>query len=152
MWYNPYKLLFMKKNTRENHVNEKIVRIVAAQVVLFTILLLLTNWKILALFLVVDFTLRVFTKTPSLMVLNAKGISKSFKLIPKPIFAPPKRFATTLGLLISILMALFMYFDLTTGAYAVGGILILFAAMEAFLNICIGCYIYNWIIAPFNKN
>jgi cell division septal protein FtsQ len=52
MWYNPYKLLFMKKNTRENQVNEKIVRIVAAQVVLFTILLLLTNWKILALFLV----------------------------------------------------------------------------------------------------
>lgn len=67
------------------------------------------------------------------------------------IFAPPKRFAAVLGLLFSVLIALFLFLDFTTGAYFVGGVLILCASLEAFLNICLGCYVYNWIIAPFLK-
>lgn len=142
----------MKKIISKNHVNEKIVRIIAGQVVLLTILLLFTSWKILALFLVADFALRVFTKTPSLLAFNAKLISKTFNLKPKPIFAAPKRFAASLGLLFSILIALLLYLDYTSIAYIVGSILIICAALEAFLNVCLGCYIYNWVIVPFDKN
>ncbi|MDD2299932.1 MAG: DUF4395 domain-containing protein [Fermentimonas sp.] len=141
----------MKKNISKNHVNEKTVRIVAVQVVLFTLLLLITNWKIIALFLVIDFALRAFTRIPSLFALNAKGISKTFDLKPKPIFAPPKRFAAALGLLFSLAIVIFQYLDLTIGVYVAGSILLLCAALEAFLNICLGCYVFNLIIVPFTK-
>src|SRR5690606_32469762 len=142
----------MKKIISKNHVNEKTVRIIAGQVVLLTILLLFTNWKILALFIVADFAVRVFTKIPSLLALNANVISRTLNLTPKPIFAAPKRFAAALGLIFSVLIALLMYFDLPSIAFAIGSILIICAALEAFLNICLGCYIYNWIILPFIKN
>jgi hypothetical protein len=135
----------MKKSISKNHVNEKIVRIVAGQVVLITILLLLTEWRIL------DFALRAFTTIPSLLALNAKGISRTFNLTPKPIFAPPKKFAAAIGFLFTVTIAVLLYMGLITGAYVVGGILIFCAALEAFLNICIGCYVFNWLVAPFIK-
>ncbi|CEA15765.1 MAG TPA: DUF4395 domain-containing protein [Fermentimonas caenicola] len=141
----------MKKSISKNHVNEKIVRIVAGQVVLITILLLLTEWRILAYFLIIDFALRAFTTIPSLLALNAKGISRTFNLTPKPIFAPPKKFAAAIGFLFTVTIAVLLYMGLITGAYVVGGILIFCAALEAFLNICIGCYVFNWLVAPFIK-
>jgi hypothetical protein len=49
------------------------------------------------------------------------------------------------------LIALFLYFNLLVPAYITGFILILCATLEAVFNICLGCYIYNWIIAPLSN-
>jgi|AGTN01.2.fsa_nt_gi hypothetical protein len=142
-----------KKSISKNHVDEKVVRLIAAQVILLTLVTLLTGWTLLALFLAVDFALRAFTRIPSPLAVIAKGIAKAFKLTPKPIFAAPKKFAAGLGFLFSIGIALFFYIDLHTAAYATGGILIVCATLEAVFNICLGCYVYSWIIAPVvNRN
>ena len=67
---------------------------------------------------------------------------------PKPIFAPPKRFAAGLGLLFSLGIAACLHLHYPAATYAIAGILILCAALEAAFNICLGCYVYNWIVAP----
>ncbi|MBF6628949.1 MAG: DUF4395 domain-containing protein [Proteiniphilum sp.] len=138
-----------KRSTSRNHVNEKVVRLIAAQVILLTLATLLTEWIGLALFLAVDFALRAFTRTPSPLALSAKGLTKVLRLKPKPIFAPPKRFAASLGLLFSLGIALFLYLNYLTASYATGSMLIVCAFLEAVFNICLGCYVYNWFVAPF---
>lgn len=142
-----------KKSTSKNHVNEKVVRLIAAQVILLTLITLLTGWTWLALFLTADFALRAFTHIPSPLAVIAKGLAKAFGLTPKFIFAPPKRFAAALGLVFSLGIAVFLYLHYPVAAYATGGILIVCATLEAVFNICLGCYVYNWIVAPIvNRN
>lgn len=138
----------IKKNTSKNHVNEKVVRLVAAQVILLTLVILLTEWIWLALFLAADFALRAFTRVPAPLAVIAKGLTKVFRLTPKPIFAPPKRFAASLGLLFSLAIALFLYLQEQPATYATGAILIVCASLEAVFNICPGCYVYNWVVVP----
>lgn len=137
-----------QKSISKKHVNERIVRLVAAQVILLTLITLLTGWLWLALFLAVDFALRAFTRIPSPLAVIAKGLAKAFKLTPKPIFAPPKRFAAGLGFVFSLTIALFLYLHFYVAAYVTGGILIVCATLESVFNICLGCYVYNWIVVP----
>lgn len=141
----------MKINISKNYLNENVIRIVALQVIIVTVVTLTFNWYILALFLAIDFAIRSFTRITSPLAFIAKGVTNLLNLRPKPIFAPPKRFAATLGTIFSILIALFLYFNLLVPAYITGFILILCATLEAVFNICLGCYIYNWIIAPLSN-
>ncbi len=142
-----------KKSISKNHVNEKVVRLIATQVILLTLIILLTGWTWLAFFLAADFVLRAFTSIPSLLAVIAKGLAKAFGLTPKPIFAPPKRFAAGLGFVFSLGIGIFLYLHYPVSAYATGGILIVCATLEAVFNICPGCYVYNWIVAPIvNRN
>ena len=142
-----------KKSTLKNYVNENVVRLIAAQVILLTLILLLTGWIWPAFFLTVDFALRAFTHIPSPLAVIAKGLAGAFGLTPKPIFAPPKRFAARLGFVFSLGITVCLYYHYLVAAYVTGGILIVCAALEAVFNICIGCYVYNWIVVPIvNKN
>ncbi len=142
-----------KKNTSTNYVNEKVVRLIAAQVILLTLVTLLAGWTWLALFLAADFALRAFTRVPSPLAFIARGLAKAFGLAPKPIFAPPKRFAAGLGFVFSLAIAVFLYLHYPVAAYVTGGILIVCATLEAVFNICLGCYVYNWVVAPVvNRN
>ncbi len=137
-----------QKNVSKNHVDENVVRLVATQVFLITLITLLTGWAWLALFLAADFGLRAFTRVPSPLATVARGTVKALKLTPKPIFAPPKRFAAILGLFFSVGIAIFLFLNYLNVAYAVGAILIFCAVLEAAFNICLGCYVYNWIVTP----
>lgn len=142
-----------KKSTLKNYVNENVVRLIAAQVILLTLITLLTGWIWAVLFLTADFALRAFTHIPSPLAVIAKGLAGALGLTPKPIFAPPKRFAANLGFVFSSGIALFLYLHYSVAAYVTGGILIVCATLEAVFNICIGCYVYNWIVAPVvNRN
>ena len=141
-----------QKSISKNHVDERVVRLVAAQILL-TLIVLLTGWLWLALFLAADFALRAFTRILSPLAVIAKGLGKAFKLTPKPIFAAPKRFAAGLGFVFSLIIAVCLYAHFYTAAYVTGGILLACATLEAVFNICLGCYVYNWIVAPIvNKN
>jgi|SRR5690554_1210671 len=144
-------------NSLKYHVDENVVRLVATQVFLLTLITLLTEWAWLGLFLAIDFGLRAFTSAPSPLALIAKKITKTFKLTPKSIFAPPKRFAATLGFIFSIGITVFLFLYNPSVAYVIGGILFFCAILEAIFNICLGCYVYNWMVAPLvnkrlNKN
>lgn len=137
----------------KNHVNEHVVRLVAAQVLILTLAVVLTSWEWLAFLLAVDFALRAFTRIPSPLALIARSLANTFKLAPKPIFAAPKRFAAGLGLLFSLLIGIFLSINWPITALVTAIILAFCALLEAAFNICIGCYIYNWVIVPiFNRN
>lgn len=128
--------------------DEHVIRITAAQVVILTVVILLTQSEILAIFLSLDFGIRTFSTQSSLLSLIAKAISGIFKFQPKPVFAAPKKFAALLGFVFSTTIFSLVHFNLYTGAWIVGGILIFCALLESAFNICIGCYVYNIVVAP----
>lgn len=130
------------------HTDENVVRITAAQVVLLTGVILFTHWSVLAALLAVDFAIRAFSACPSPLALLSKSVVKSLQLDPHPIFAPPKKFAAGIGFVFSLTIALLFYFKLVVAAYVVGGILVFCAILESVFKICLGCYAYNWIVAP----
>lgn len=141
----------MKINMSHNQLNENIVRIVALLVVITTLFTLAYSWVFLAVMLAVDFALRSFTRVTSPLAYIVKSVSRYLNIKPKPIFAPPKKFAAALGFIFSILIALFLYLNLLIPAYITGLVLIVCATLESAFNICLGCYVYNWIIVPFNR-
>ncbi|MBF6598557.1 MAG: DUF4395 domain-containing protein [Fermentimonas sp.] len=134
-----------------NQLNENNIRIVALLVVIVTLITLAYSWIFLAVILAIDFALRSFTRVPSPLAFIAKSASRYLKLKPKHIFAPPKKFAAALGFIFSILIALFLYLNLLIPAYITGLILVLCATLESVFNICLGCYVYNWIVVPLNR-
>ena len=141
----------MKINIPRNQLNENVIRIVALLVVIATLVTLAYNWIFLAVILAIDFALRSFTRVTSPLAYIAKSASRHLKLKPKAIFAPPKKFAAALGFIFSILIALFLYLNLLIPAYITGLILVLCATLESAFNICLGCYVYNWIVVPLNR-
>ncbi|SIT27712.1 protein of unknown function [Filimonas lacunae] len=131
------------------YIDEHVVRIVAALVSVITIVLLFTGWEWLAVLLTVDFALRAFTRLPSPLAWAAKAVAKQAHWPPKPIFAPPKKFAAAVGSVFSILIFLFLHFQLITLYYITAFILLACAVLESVFKICLGCYMYNWIVIPF---
>lgn len=138
----------MNQKTKGLYVDENVVRIIAAQVILVTLSVLFTQWVIPAVILTIDFALRAFTTLPSPLALIGKAIAKAAGLPPKLIFAPPKRFAAALGFIFSLIITVTLHFNLIYSTYIIGGILIFCALLESVFKICLGCYVYNWIVLP----
>lgn len=137
-----------KQHPAGYYKDEYVIRITAAIVVILTLIILFAQSEILAIFLSLDFGIRAFTTQSSILSLIAKAISGSFRLKPKPVFAAPKKFAALLGFLFSTTIFSLVHFKLLTGAYIAGGILIFCAVLESAFNICLGCYVYNLVVAP----
>ncbi|OJV27201.1 MAG: hypothetical protein BGO32_04860 [Bacteroidetes bacterium 37-13] len=159
-----YKLK-MERSTEENgskivsnsfnskmYVEENMVRIVAAEVVVITAVTLATQYYVLAILLGVDFAIRSFTYLPSPLALAAKTIKARFGIKSIPIFAAPKKFAAGIGAVFSFAIFILFYLGLDVAAHAVGGILIFCAVLESGFKICIGCYVYNWLVAPLKNS
>ncbi len=136
----------MKKKT--NQIDRNVVQLVAAQVLILTLMTLLKGWIWLALLLAADFALRAFTSVPSPLAIFAKVLTRLLRTTPRSIFAPPKRFAAGVGLFFSLAIALFLFLHLPVVALTTGVILLVCATLEALFNICVGCYVYNWVVAP----
>ncbi len=130
------------------YVNEQAVRLIAFVVVILTGVLLYTRLEWVGLFMAVDFFLRAFTTIKSPLAILAKVILDKIQVVPKPIFALPKRFAAALGFVFSTAITVLFHFGLFTAAYAVGGILIFCAVLESVFKVCLGCYVYNGVVAP----
>lgn len=139
----------MSKNNNINlATDENIVRIIAAQVLIITAITLATSWIFPIFLLAIDFALRAFSNQFSPLKAVANKIAAFLKLKPKPIFAAPKKFAATLGFIFSMLIVVLLFLEFDYTAKIVASFLILFAILESVFNICVGCYFYNWIIAP----
>lgn len=130
------------------YTDENVVRAVAGQVIVLTLLALWFQSTFLSLFLAADFAIRAFTTTPSPLAMVAKKLLGLRRIAPKPIFAAPKKFAALLGWVFSLLIAAFLYWDLAAVGYVIGLILLVCAVLEAVFRICLGCYAYDWIVAP----
>ncbi len=139
------------KEISKLYTDENVVRFVAAQVVLLSLVAAYTESVILLIILVVDFGIRAYTFFPSPLALIGKFLQKTLRLKPHPIFAPPKKFAALLGFLFSLSALFLIELDLVFYAQIVLGILILCAFLESVFKICLGCYFYNWIIVPLHQ-
>lgn len=127
-------------------VNENRVRLVAFFVlVLALICFITTNW-IIAVFLLVDFTLRAFNlNNYSPLGLISGLLVKLFKLKNKPVDRAPKRFAAFIGLAFMIVIMLTLLIDLTVIAKIALVVLMIFAALESLVGFCAGCYVYSYL-------
>ncbi|MFW5695409.1 MAG: DUF4395 domain-containing protein [Alkalispirochaeta sp.] len=129
-------------------VNQAMVRSNALLTVLITATALVTGlWSIMAL-LAADFVVRGFFN-PRLSPLSMVS-SVLVGVLPfahKSIYFPPKQFAARVGLVFSATATVLLYSALPVPAALVMGTLIVFASLECFLNICMGCIVYNGFLS-----
>ncbi|MNY07690.1 hypothetical protein D3C86_1405060 [compost metagenome] len=126
----------------------RVIRVTAAQTAALVIAFLLSQWSILLWILLADFALRAFTYWPSPLVLVSRIIVNWVGLPALPIFAPPKKFAATLGFGFTALVLALWYTAPADATTIAGVVLITLTIMESCFNVCAGCYIHSWIVAP----
>ncbi|WP_379965050.1 DUF4395 domain-containing protein [Epilithonimonas sp. UC225_85] len=130
------------------YTDENTVRLTAFFVIIVIAVALFFKWPFLILLLVFDFIIRALGLSLSPLALFSKAILKILGLKRKPIFAAPKKFAATLGSVFTLLVFLLMLNGFDNSAFAVGFLLIILASLESFFKVCLGCYLYQFIVIP----
>jgi hypothetical protein len=104
--------------------------------------------------LALDFIIRAFIKPKySPLATLARGIVSGLNLPKKMVDSAPKVFAARVGVAFSVSATILFLLGAVTAGAIVLGILILCAALEAFLGFCLGCWMYalfpqniaNWL-------
>ena len=127
-------------------VDSNMVRIIAFQVALFTIMLLVTQESIFAMVLLFDFLIRAMRLNYlSPFQLFGNFILSLSSLTPKLCDESPKRFALYLGLIISSSLVVLFVMGVNTLATVISIILLICAVLEMAFDFCIGCKIYYYI-------
>ncbi|MES2062379.1 MAG: DUF4395 domain-containing protein [Bacteroidota bacterium] len=125
-------------------VNENKVRIIALLVLLSSIWFLLAGYNWLIILLVYDFFTRAFfMPNYSLLGALANVFVKLFKVPYTPTDRGPKRFAAGMGFVfvtIILIAAILGWVALLT---PLAILLCIFACLESFAGICVGCYVYT---------
>ncbi|MFW5821959.1 MAG: DUF4395 domain-containing protein, partial [Tangfeifania sp.] len=134
----------------EEKINEQVTRINALLTVLLVAAGFIFQSVLFFIFLLADFYIRAFTqlKYSPISFLSAK-LANALNLDKKPIAKAQKIFAARLGFVMTLAISILLYFNLTTAAIVVGGILVFFATLEFALAICVGCIIYTYLVLPF---
>ena len=126
-----------------NPVNENAARTVACFVVILAILGLITNSIYVLIFLLYGFIARVLTG-PTLSPIGQFATRIIAPNLPKKnVAGPPKRFAQMIGLVCSSLILYFFIIEQYVLSDVILFLLLGFAALEAFIGFCAGCYIFN---------
>jgi hypothetical protein len=133
--------------TFPNPVNDYAARSTAGLVVILAVVAIVVNEPILYALLAIGFVLRVAsgpTLSPfgqlSVRVIVPRLIKKT-KLVP----GPPKRFAQTIGLVVSGAALILSVLGLGLAAQVVTGLLIVAALLESVLGFCLGCTIFGFL-------
>ena len=126
-------------------VNEVAARTVAGCVVVLIGATILFEISALMWFIAYGFLARVLTG-PSLSpigLLATKVLVPLMGVRPRLVPGPPKRFAQSIGLVLSVAALLLNYvFGLQAAAYSVLGVVLFFAALESVIGFCMGCYVF----------
>ena len=136
----------------EEKINEKVTRFNALLAILFVVTGFLFNSVLFLVFLTADFYIRAYTKLKYSPISYVSSVlANAFNLNKKPINKAPKIFAARLGFVMALVISILFIFELNLAAMIVSGILIFFASLESILAICVGCYIYTYLVLPFYK-
>ena len=130
-------------------VNEYAARSVAGMVFTLAIVTIAADAPWLLFALVYGFIARVLTgpKLSPMGLLATRVIAPKVLRCYRAASGPPKRFAQALGLGFSTTaLALAYGFGLVGAAYTVLGVLALFAALEAFVGFCAGCFVFSYLM------
>ncbi|PKB66986.1 MAG: hypothetical protein BZY82_04555 [SAR202 cluster bacterium Io17-Chloro-G3] len=124
-------------------------RWVAGMVVALTITIILTNQHWLMFILAYGFLARVLTGPK----LSLMGLIATRVLVPmfgnreKIVAGPPKRFAQFIGLICSITALVVAYgFGLPGLAEGILAAVAVFAMLESFFGVCVGCIIFGYLM------
>ena len=130
-----------------NPVNETTARVVAAMVVGLCVLTLATQWMWLTVPLAYGFLARVASgpRYSPFGQLASRLIAP--RLPAKIVPGPPKRFAQTIGAVLSV-GAVVAYFALGSAlaASVLIALITVAASLESFLGICLGCTIFGFLM------
>lgn len=128
----------------DKQVNEIVVRLVGMQVIFVAVTALYFQNPYIALLLFVDFGLRGFgfSQFSPLKSIAQKTVTH-FQLGYKATNEAPKKFAATIGFFVVGLFALLLFLEYSLSASILGGFLLLFASLESFFGICVGCIAYQ---------
>ena len=136
-------------------VDEVTVRLVAAVVLIVGIVALVSGaWWLYAV-LAVDFVLRsVFgPRLSPIAQLVLRTIRPRVSAGGRPTPGAPKRFAASIGAVLTSLATVFALVHAATGSagaattvFAIGAIMVVFPALEAAAGICVGCVVFAKLI------
>ena len=130
-------------------VNEYAARSVAAMVFALALVTILADIRWLTFVIAYGFLARVLTgpKASLMGQLATKVIAPKILKRSRAVAGPPKQFAQAVGLIFSITSIILIYgFSLVGAAYAVLGVLVLFAGLEAFASFCMGCFVFGYLM------
>ena len=132
-----------------NPVNEISSRLVASMVVVLSVAAIITGEPLLFAALAYGFVARVATGP----TLRPMGLLATHVIVPalgnpsRPVPGPPKRFSQTVGLVFSVTALLMLMLMESAGpAKAVVAVLMIFAALEAVVGFCAGCFAFSQMI------
>ena len=118
-------------------------------VVALSVAIILLDVRWLLFVLAYGFLARVLTG-PSLSpmgMLATRFIAPKVLKRNRQVAGPPKRFAQTVGLVFSVTAVVLAYgFGQVGAAYAVVSVLVFFAALEAFVGFCTGCFVFGYLM------
>ena len=132
-----------------NPVNEVSARVVAGGVVVLAALALALQQPWLMAVLAYGFVARVLTgpTLSPLAQLATRVVTPRLPVEKRYVAGPPKRFAQGIGAAITVTAAvLALGFGLDAYAYGLVGMLLVFAALEAFVGFCAGCHIFSLLM------
>lgn len=125
-------------------VNETVIRLIAAQVVILTAIAAWQHWYWITAVLVFDFAVRAFSDKPlSILRLVAKKACQWLDFQGKPQDEAPKKFAASIGFGAVTALCITQMLQWTMAGYIIAGMLLTFAMLEWLFAICVGCYLYQ---------
>jgi hypothetical protein len=130
-------------------VNEVAARLVAAGVVVMTLLVALGGWTWVLLPLAYGFLARVAAgpRYSPLGLLVTRVVVPRLDVPARPVPGPPKRFAQAIGAVLSVTaVGLAFGLDQPGAARLAAGLIAVAATLEAGLGLCIGCRIFAGLI------
>ena len=124
-------------------VNERAARLAGGIVFTLAVVGLVTRWTPLLPILAAGFLLRVAwgPKVDPIGRFAATVAPKLWAVVP--VFGKPKRFAQAIGAVVTLAASLLAYTELHAPAWGLIGVLAVFAALEAGLGFCFGCWMYG---------
>jgi hypothetical protein len=128
-----------------NPVNEVSARLVAAGVVLMSVLTVAFDLKWMTIVIAYGFVARVLTG-PTLSPLGqlvTRVITPRLGLAERPVAGPPKRFAQGMGAAFSLSALILTGLGYWGAAQVMLGLLVVAATLEAALGICLGCLTFG---------
>jgi hypothetical protein len=136
-------------------VDDVTVRLIAAVVLVVAVLALAAQQWWLYAVLAVDFTLRAALgpKASPFAQLVQRWIRPAVSAPKRPTPGPPKRFAATIGAVLTVAATAAWVVHVVTASsvalaivVAIGAIMVVFPALESIFGICVGCLLFSGLM------
>ena len=138
----------MNNNKTPERVQERKVRAIALEVVIISTFAILFNQPILMLLLSLDFIVRAFitSKYSPLAMISRKFLSNILPFRNKIILMKPKKFAASIGVILSLAAGIFGLSGQTSIMIYITAVLLTFSFLETFFKFCAGCWMFGILI------